>query len=118
MLNDPTPKRRWRRAQRFELSEQGADAEARYRACIVAAREEGGRASFDAARLQWAAAQGLQPDDGAYLAELRAQPQTVPDLVVALESSGKTPSDALAAVGRLYDAGLLTLTYSPPSERR
>ena len=53
MTTAPEP-RRWPRTQKFALSAEGGEAEAEYRSCIVASREEAGRASYDAARSEWA----------------------------------------------------------------
>jgi hypothetical protein len=113
MWSEPTPKRRWSRSQRFSLSPTGADAEADYRSTIVASRAQEGRASFEAARTLWAATLGLQPDDGAYLAELRKGPITLGDLVDALDTSGKTRQDAQSALGRLVDGGLVSASVQP-----
>ena len=54
MLQDPSPRRRWPRSQRFALTDKGRDAEASYRSSIVSSRSQEGRASFDAARSTWA----------------------------------------------------------------
>lgn len=108
MLSDPTPKRRWPRSERFILSPRGVDAEAQYRSSIVASRVDGGRAAFDTARALWAAAHGVQPDDGAYLTEVRSGPTTLAELVEALDTSGKSRTDALAALERLFDNGLIS----------
>ncbi len=105
--------RRWRRAQPFSLSELGIGAEAAYRSTIVAARATEGRASFDAARTAWAQAFRVEPDDGLYLAELRQGPTTLERLVDALETCGKTRKDALAALERLFDAGLILAPADP-----
>lgn len=117
MFIDPTPKRRWPRAQRFVLSPKGLDAEALYRSTIVASRASGGRASYDSAREEWASAMGVQPDDGAYLVEVSAGPCGIEDLAKALESSGKKRADAFGALGRLFDAGLI-VTRAPLASSR
>ncbi len=100
--------RRWPRGQRFALSTTGAGCEAEYRTRIVASREEAGRASYDAARAAWALAYALQPDDGLYLGEVRSGPMTLGEMVESLESCGKTHRDALSALERLLDRGLIT----------
>lgn len=105
--------RRWRRAQLFSLSELGIGAESAYRSTIVAARATEGRASFDAARTAWAQAFRVEPDDGLYLAELHQAPTTLERLVDALETCGKTRKDALVALERLFDAGLILATPDP-----
>ncbi len=108
-LSDRPPKMRWPRAQRFSLSTQGSAAETAYREQIVASRQTMGRASFDAARVAWAATHGLQVDDGLYLAEVASGPVSLPQIVGSLESCGKSRTDAIAALERLADAGMLTL---------
>lgn len=74
---------------------------------IIASRTAEGRASFDAARASWAAEFHVQPDDGLYLAEIRGGAVTLGQIVEALETAGKTRKDAIAAVERLVDAGLV-----------
>lgn len=107
MTSPPMP-RRWPRAQRFALSAAGSDAEASYRSGIVASRHEEGRASYDAARRAWATTFRLEPDDGLYLGEVRSGPVSVAEMVESLDSCGKTHRDALAALERLLDRGLVT----------
>lgn len=109
MLQDPPPRRRWPRSQRFILSEKGVTAEADYRSTIIASRDDAarGRDAFDAARTEWARTWGVQTDDGLYLGEVKAGPKTLEQLVTALETCDKTKQDAIEAVGRTFDAGLL-----------
>lgn len=101
---------KWARTARFAMGPTGIDAEAAYRASVVASRHEAGRASYDAARAEWARTYSLEPDDGVYLGQLHDGPATVSDIVEALEACGKTRDDALAALGRLVDAGLVVVT--------
>jgi hypothetical protein len=110
LLDDRPPKRRWPRSQKFILSEKGVTAEADYRAVIVTSRDDAARSrdAFDAARTGWAQTWGVQSDDGLYLCEVSSGPKTVEQLVSALESCDKTKQDAIDAVGRTFDAGLLT----------
>ncbi len=105
---DRPEKMRWPRNQRFVLSVQGIEVEKSYREIIVASRVETGRASFDVARETWAGQFRLQADDGLYLAEILEKPLTMAELVSALESCGKTRTDAMAAMGRLFDAGYIS----------
>ncbi len=107
MFSDPPQKRRWPRSQRFTLSAAGREAESAYRTTIVASRAEEGRGSFDTARAEWAKALGIEPDDGVYLCEISAGPVRLENVVEALDSCGKTRQDAVAALGRLFDAGLV-----------
>ena len=107
MTSSPSP-RRWPRTQKFALSAEGGEAEAHYRSCIVASREEAGRASYDAARLEWATTYRLQPDDALYLGEVRSGPISLADMVESLDSCGKTHRDALSALERLLERGFVT----------
>jgi hypothetical protein len=50
----------------------------------------------------------LRPDDGVYLVELRAGSATLIEIVEGLNGCGLNRADALAALGRLVDAGLVT----------
>src|SRR5437870_11986068 len=70
---------RWPRGQKFQLTALGQDAEARYQAVLQGARDAGGRVAFDEATKQFAAPLGIQPGDGAFLGELKAQPRTIVD---------------------------------------
>jgi hypothetical protein len=110
MLEDPPPRRRWPRSQQFTLTDRGSDAESSYRSVIIASRAQQGRASFDAARSAWAESFHLQPDDGLYLGEIRGGPISLERIVEALETCGKTRKDALAAMERLFGAGLILTT--------
>jgi hypothetical protein len=110
--NRPRPLR-WPRSARFTLSPTGTEAEASYRSLIVASRAQAGRVSFDAARAAWAATYHLEADDGLYLAEVAAGGVSLSEIIAALESCGKTRTDAIAAMERLLDGGLIT----PPSSR-
>jgi hypothetical protein len=106
-LDERPPKLRWPRSQRFLLSPRGGEAEASYRNMIVASRAQEGRASFDAARASWAGTYSVEADDGLYLAEIAAKPLNLTQLTEALEVCGKTRPDAINALGRLFDAGLI-----------
>lgn len=108
MLLDRPPRMRWPRSQKFMLSPRGDEVELAYRATIVASREQAGRGSFDSARALWAKSNNLQPDDGLYLAEVRSGPVTLQQIIEALETCGKTRRDAIAAMERLVDAGMIT----------
>lgn len=105
---DKPAKRKWPRSQRFTLSEKGMAAEQEYRTSIERARDQGGRAAFEAARTTWATTYKVEPDDGAYLGELRGGPHQVAKIVDALYTSGKTRPEAYEALERLLDAGLLS----------
>jgi hypothetical protein len=109
--------RRWPRGQKFELSNLGSEAETAYREQIEASRQASGRPAFDAARASWAAQYAVQPDDGAYLGELRAGPRTLEHLLQALETSGADRQQTHEAVDRLAHAGLVRAPAPlPPPE--
>ncbi len=116
MLQDPSPRRRWPRSQRFTLTDKGRGAEESYRSTIVSSRTQEGRASFDAARSTWAEFFRIQPDDGLYLGEVGGGPIKLEQIVEALEACGKTRKDALTALERLFDAGFIS-TASEASPR-
>lgn len=97
---------RWPRTHRFTLSTKGRAAETEYRERIATSREQSGRASFDAARAEWATTYKLQSDDGIYLSELVAGGATLPQLLTAMSESGQSRKDVVDALGRLDDAGM------------
>jgi hypothetical protein len=106
---DPGARPRFRTRDRFSLAPAGRIAEASYRSVIAAARAfEGRRRAFDDARSAWAAPMELRPDDGVYLVELRAGSATLIEIVEGLNGCGLNRADALGALGRLVDAGLVT----------
>lgn len=107
-LDQPPRKSRWPRSTRFALSLVGQAAERSYREEIVASRSAGGRGEFDAARKAWADRHSLQPDDGLYLAEMAGGPVTLMTIVAALDTCGKTKVEAIAALERLQDAGMIS----------
>lgn len=110
---DAPSERRWPTSERFVLSARGAAAEARYRADIVTARATGGRASFDAARSAWCESHCLQPDDGAYLGELRRGAVSLARIHSELAQCGQTRKRAVEAMTRLLDLGLIEVAPRP-----
>jgi len=106
MTAAPTP-RRWPRAQKFVLSRTGLEVEASYRAHVQGSRAVEGRASYDAARAAWAGEHRLDPDDGLYLGEIRSGPASLADMVESLDACGKNHRDALSALDRLVQRGLV-----------
>ncbi len=115
-LRDLGAQHRFRGRSRFVLAPQGRVAEVAYRAGIVAARVQPGRRAFDAARSAWATPLDLQPDDGVYLGQLRAGSASLRELVAALVDCGMRRADALAALGRLVDAGLVEAVVDDPAD--
>lgn len=89
---------------------RGKAAEASYRSTIVDARNVSGQASFEAARVEWARAANLEPDDGIYLGELRDGPTKLTELTAAVAICGKSASDATKALKRLVSAGFIEAT--------
>ena len=111
-----TPPPKLLRSQKLVLSARGADAANAYRESIAASRAEGGRASFDRACQNWAQAHAMQVDDALYLQEI-AQAQagaTLDQIAAALESCGKTRTDAQKAIKRLVAEGVLL--FAPPPQ--
>lgn len=105
LLSDKPEKLRWPRSHKFTLSDVGRSAALAYREQTQTSRN-GGRASYDAARAEWATSHRLQVDDGLYLDELTTGGATLPQLLTALETCGQTRREALAALSRLADAGM------------
>lgn len=105
-IDSPPDRLRWPRSHRFNLSTKGREAETAYRESIVNSREQSGRASFDAARAEWATSWKLHSEDGLYLSEMASGPVTMPQLLTAMADSGQTRKDVLDALGRLDDAGM------------
>jgi len=97
---------RWPRGQKFRLTALGQDAEARYQEALQGARDAGGRSAFDEATKAFAVPLGLQPGDGAFLGELKAQPRTIVDLMEQLQDGGATKAEVKAALDRLITAKL------------
>jgi hypothetical protein len=106
-LPDDSPARRWPRAQRFSLSVRGRTLAAAYRKNIAQAGQHGDQGAFAAACASWAAASGLQPDDGIYLSELGAGELTLAQLRDALEICGQSVADIKRCLERLLGAGLV-----------
>ena len=110
---EPTPVPRFGSRDRFSLAPAGRIAEASYRSHIVTSRARPGRRSFDAARSAWATSLGLEPDDGVYLGELLPGAVNLSKIVAALTVCGKKRTDAMAALARLMDAGLILRAERP-----
>jgi hypothetical protein len=113
--NDGSPRTKWSRSQRFELSRSGREAAESYREGIVAARADPGRRSFDAARDGWAERLALEPADGLYLGELKAGPRTLDEITNALDGCGPERAEVRKAFVRLVKLGIVTLVV-PPAE--
>ena len=97
---------RWPRGQKFRLTALGQETEASYQQVLQGARQAGGRSAFDEATKAFAAPLGLQPGDGTYLGELKAQPRTIVDLLELLQDGGATKAEVKAALDRLIAAKL------------
>src|SRR5262249_1165466 len=109
-------RRRSPRSQRFALTDKGRDAEASDRSTIVSSRSQEGRAPFDATRSTWPESFRVQPDDGLYLGAVGGAPIHLEHIGEAVETGGKASKDALTALERLFDAGLIS-TASEASRR-
>ncbi len=101
-------RRRFARGQKFTLSAAGAEAAEAYRDAVQAARSSG-RATLEAALAAWAEPRRVGRADGVILAELLGKRVGFGQLCEALESSGVTPEEVRAGVGRLLDAGIVEL---------
>ncbi len=97
---------RWPRGQKFRLTALGQDVEARYQAVLLEARQAGGRAAFDEATKTFAAPLGIQPGDGTFLGELKAQPRSIVELMESLQDGGATKAEVKSALDRLIAAKL------------
>jgi hypothetical protein len=97
---------RWPRGQKFRLTALGQDVEARYQSVLQEARQAGGRAAFDEATKAFAGPLSIQPGDGAYLGELKAQPRTIVELLELLQDGGATKAEVKSALDRLIAAKL------------
>src|SRR6267378_2820926 len=98
-----TPRTKWNRSQRFQLSPAGREAGLNYRQVIVAARTE------------WAARLELEPTDGLYLGELLEAPRTIPEIAASLDGCGPQRSDVRAAIERLVRVRMMELVAPPPA---
>ncbi len=110
-----TPRTKWPRSQRFQLSTAGREAGANYRQVIVEARREAGRKSFDAARAEWAARLTLDATDGLYLGELQSGPKTIAEIATSLDGCGPRRSEVRAAVERLVRLRMVEPIIPPPA---
>ncbi len=108
-----TPKARWSRSQKFQLSETGRTADAALQDVIVASRAEPGRQAFEAACRAWAQPLALEQNDGMYLSELKAGPRTLREIVSSFDGCGPTQDDVRAALERLINARLLEMVPPP-----
>lgn len=95
------------RSARVRLSSRGHSTEAAYRSHVAAANGPSRRKAFERARTEWALCHGLEPDDGAYLGELRVVALTVRELGEALAICGQTGEMVSTTVGRLLLRGFL-----------
>lgn len=94
-------------AARVRLSSRGHSTEAAYRSHVAAAHGPSRRKAFECARSEWALCHGLEPDDGAYLGELRVIALTVRELGEALAICGQSQEMVSTTVGRLLSRGFL-----------
>jgi len=95
------------RSARVRLSSRGHTTEAAYRSHVASASGSTRRKAFERARSEWALCHGLEPDDGAYLGELRVAALTVKELGEALAVCGQTGEMVSSTVGRLLSRGFI-----------
>jgi hypothetical protein len=98
---------RWPRGQKFRLTALGQEVETRYQQVLQGARQAGGRVAFDEATKAFAAPLAIQPGDGAFLGELKAEPRTIVELMELLQDGGATKAEVKAALDRLIAAKLV-----------
>lgn len=105
------------RSARVRLSPRGHSTEASYRSHVTGAIGPDRRKAFDVARAEWALCHGLEPDDGAYLGELRVVTLTVKELGEALAIRGQTREMVSGTVERLLTRGFLEQIVAGESRR-
>jgi plasmid stability protein len=96
-----------RSSARVRLSSHGHSTEAAYRSHVSGANGPNRRKAFEYARAEWAQCNGLEPDDGAYLGELRIATLTIKELGEALAICGQTREMVSDTVKRLLSRGFL-----------
>ena len=89
--DEKSEKVRFGRAQKFQLSPKGTEAEQAYTAMIEAAKEGSGRAQFDAARAAWGGPLGLSSEDGLFLVEFAQGARTIPAGLCAASRAAAPP---------------------------
>lgn len=106
-----------RNSARVRLSPRGHSTEAAYRSHVAGASGPSRREAFESARAQWALRHGLEPDDGAYLGELRIIALTIKELGEALAICGQTREMVSDTVRRLLARGFLERLEAGESRR-
>jgi len=101
----------WQSATRFALSPHGITAVELYRSYAVGTPPRvgpyfGGRAPV------LGGVAGVDHDDTIYLGEILGGAKTVDGIVEALRACGRERDQSLAALRRLLDAGLISITSS------
>ncbi len=102
----------WQSATQFALSPEGITAVELYRSCAVGSPPRVGP-YFEGVRRFWAESQRLHHDDTIYLGEVLGGAKTVEGIVEALRACGRERDHSLAALRRLLDAGLISITSLP-----
>lgn len=107
-MSIPPPRpRRWPRSELFRLSERGQQAAQAYLDAIVASREEGGRRSFDDARLAWAVERDVKPEEGLTLREFVDGPLSLIECTARLQGCGPDKKSLQASLLRLIERDLV-----------
>lgn len=102
----------WQSATRFALSPHGITALELYRSDAVGTPPRVGP-YFEDVRRFWAESQRLHHDDTIYLGEILGGAKTLGGIVEALRACGRERDHSLAALMRLFDAGLISITSCP-----
>ncbi len=102
----------WQSATRFALSPEGITAVELYRSFAVGTPPRVGP-YFEEMRRFWAESKRLQHDDTIYLGEVLGGAKTLEGIVEALEACGRERDHSLAALMRLFNAGLISITSFP-----
>ena len=100
----------WQSATRFALSPHGITAVELYRSYAGTPPRVG--PYFEDVRRFWAESLELDHDDTIYLGEILGGAKTVDGIVEALRACGREREQSLAALRRLLDAGLISITSS------
>lgn len=101
----------WQGTTRFALSPKGITAVELYRLHALGTPPRVGL-YFESMRKDWAESRRLHHDDTLYLGEILGGAKTLEGIVEALRACGREPDDSLAALSRLLDAGLISVTTS------
>lgn len=107
------PARRFKRAERFALTDAGVTAAEAYLREILSARASHGRLAFEHARATWAKAYGGLGEDVLLLRELLGKTLSVADLAMMLDGYGPNMDGVRDGLTRLIEGGLVAPIERP-----